>query len=142
MRNYAMNILVIGCGVSGLTTGLSLLEAGHIVTIWAKELPPFTTSNVAAAFWYPYKAYPLDKVAQWSKEALQKFLEQQSDKESGISMARILYGKSASSPDPEWAASVEGFRHTSRGELPSGYFDGYTFETPVIDMGIYLYYLT
>ena len=33
-----MNILVIGCGVSGLTTGLCLLEAGHSVSIWAKDL--------------------------------------------------------------------------------------------------------
>ncbi len=32
-----MDILVIGCGVSGLTSGLRLLEAGHSVTIWAKD---------------------------------------------------------------------------------------------------------
>jgi len=136
-----MNILVIGCGVSGLTTGLSLLEAGHTVTIWAKELPPFTTSNVAAAFWYPYKAYPTDKVAQWSNEAFQKFKELQSNKESGITMANILDRKGEPTPDPLWATAVEDFRHASRAELPPGYLDGFTFETPVIDMGIYLYYL-
>jgi len=136
-----VNILVIGCGVSGLTTGLCLLEAGHTVSIWAKDLPPFTTSNVAAAFWYPYKAYPADKVAQWSNEALQKFKEQQSNKESGITMTNILDGKGESTPDPLWATAVEDFRHASRAELPPDYLDGFTFETPVIDMGIYLYYL-
>ena len=46
-----MNILIIGCGVSGLTTGLALLDAGYEVTIWARDLPPATTSNVAAAVW-------------------------------------------------------------------------------------------
>src|SRR5260370_12150972 len=141
MRNCTMNILVIGCGVSGLTTGLCLLEAGHTVTIWAKELPPFTTSNVAAAFWYPYKAYPTDKVAQWSNEAFQKFKELQCNKESGITMANILDRKGEPTPDPLWATAVKDFRHASRAELPPGYLDGFTFETPVIDMGIYLYYL-
>jgi D-amino-acid oxidase len=136
-----MKILVIGCGISGLTTGLCLLEAGHTVSIWAKDLPPSTTSNTAAAFWYPFKAYPADKVAQWSKQALQKFKEQQFDEESGISMTSILYGKSEPTPDPLWAMAVEGFRHTRTGELPPGYADGYAFKTPVIDMGIYLNYL-
>jgi D-amino-acid oxidase len=64
-----MDILVIGCGVSGLTSGLRLLEAGHSVTIWAKELPPHTTSNIAAAIWFPYKAYPVDRVTGWGRVA-------------------------------------------------------------------------
>src|SRR5262249_38063986 len=54
-----MDILVIGCGVSGLTCGVRLLEAGHRVTIWARDLPPNTTSNVAAAVWEPYRATQL-----------------------------------------------------------------------------------
>src|SRR5258708_29718061 len=68
-----MEILVLGAGVSGLTTGLRLLEDGHRVRVWAKALPPATTSNVAAAVWYPYKAYPEDKVAAWGAVAYQAF---------------------------------------------------------------------
>src|SRR5258705_11018990 len=68
-----MEILVLGAGVSGLTTGLRLLEEGHSVRVWAKALPPATTSNVAAAVWYPYKAYPEDKVAVWGAVAYQAF---------------------------------------------------------------------
>ncbi len=136
-----MNMLVIGCGVSGLTTGLCLLEAGHTVSIWAKELPPFTTSNVAAAVWYPYKAYPADKVTAWSKEALRKFKELQTDKASGIFMTNMLEVKPLASPDPWWVTAVEDFRHASREELPLGYADGYAFETPVIDTLVYLDYL-
>src|SRR2546430_1586247 len=89
-RSRIMNILVIGCGVSGLTTGLCLLDAGHTVSIWAKELPPHTTSNVAAAAWYPYKAYPADRVTRWGKKALQKFKELQADKDSGVFMTNVL----------------------------------------------------
>ena len=47
-----MNLIIIGCGVSGLSCGIRLLEAGYGVRIWARDLPPHTTSNVAAlAFW-------------------------------------------------------------------------------------------
>jgi len=136
-----MDILVIGCGVSGLTTGLCLLEAGHTVSIWAKELPPHTTSNVAAAIWYPYKAYPIDRVTAWGKQALQKFKTLQIVKESGIFMTTILEVRPTPSCDPWWATAVEDFRHASREELPAGYRDGYTFQTPVIDTFVYLDYL-
>ena len=44
---------VIGCGVIGLSTALLLQRRGAEVTIYAKDLPPQTTSNVAGATWYP-----------------------------------------------------------------------------------------
>ena len=44
---------VLGCGVVGLSTARLLQEAGFAVTIYAKDLPPNTTSNVAGGFWYP-----------------------------------------------------------------------------------------
>ncbi len=42
---------VIGCGALGLTTARLLQRKGWDVTIYAKELPPNTTSNVAGATW-------------------------------------------------------------------------------------------
>lgn len=44
---------VIGCGVIGLSTALLLQRRGAEVTIYAKDLPPRTTSNIAGATWYP-----------------------------------------------------------------------------------------
>jgi len=58
-------ILVLGCGVSGLSCGIRLLECGFDVTIVARDLPPETTSNRAAAIWYPYKAFPEDNGWAW-----------------------------------------------------------------------------
>lgn len=136
-----MDILVIGCGVSGLTTGLCLLEAGHRVQIWARELPPHTTSNTAAAVWLPFKAYPPEKVTVWGRETWQKFQELQPIKESGVATRTIVEVLPAPAPDPWWAAAVPDFRHSNQDELPVGYLDGYTFTTPVIDMSIYLDYL-
>ncbi len=40
---------VIGCGAMGLTTARLLQERGWSVTIYAKDLPPNTTSNVPGA---------------------------------------------------------------------------------------------
>lgn len=136
-----MDILVIGCGVSGLTSGLRLLEAGHSVTIWAKELPPHTTSNIAAAIWFPYKAYPVDRVTGWGRVAFETFKSLQGVEGSGIFMANVFEFKPVPSPDPWWGTAVDGFRHAKTEDLPGGYTDGYVFEGPVIDTSIFLDYL-
>jgi glycine/D-amino acid oxidase-like deaminating enzyme len=44
---------VLGCGVIGLTTARILQDRGFSVTIYARELPPDTTSNIAGAMWGP-----------------------------------------------------------------------------------------
>src|SRR5215468_10451837 len=44
---------VIGCGVVGLATSRTLQRRGFDVTIYAKDLPPETTSNIAGASWFP-----------------------------------------------------------------------------------------
>ena len=51
-----MRVVVVGAGVVGLTSALRLRRAGHDVTVWAAALTPHTTSAVAAALWYPYRA--------------------------------------------------------------------------------------
>jgi D-amino-acid oxidase len=44
---------VLGCGVIGLTAARILQNRGWQVTIYAANLPPATTSNVAGAQWTP-----------------------------------------------------------------------------------------
>jgi D-amino-acid oxidase len=134
-------VLVLGAGVSGLTTGLRLLRAGHSVTIWARDLPPDTTSNVAAAVWYPYKAYPVERVTAWGAVAYRAFKDLAATPESGVFMATVQESRGAPSPDPWWLSAVEGFRRAAPEELPAGYVDGYVFAAPVIDTGIYLDHL-
>ena len=59
-------VVVVGAGVVGLSCAVRLLEAGHRVDVVARDLPLETTSAVAAALWYPYRAFPHERVAGWS----------------------------------------------------------------------------
>ena len=45
---------VLGCGVVGLATARLLQDRGFVVSIYARELPPDTTSDIAGASWYPH----------------------------------------------------------------------------------------
>lgn len=45
---------VLGCGAVGLATARLLQEAGLQVTIYARDLPPQTTSNMAGGQWFPF----------------------------------------------------------------------------------------
>lgn len=47
------NVAVLGAGAVGLATATLLQRRGRSVTIYARELPPDTTSNIAGAQWSP-----------------------------------------------------------------------------------------
>jgi D-amino-acid oxidase len=54
---------VLGCGVSGLSTARLLQRRFNgPVTIYAKALPPDTTSNIAGGFWSPTSVYDSESV--------------------------------------------------------------------------------
>jgi glycine/D-amino acid oxidase-like deaminating enzyme len=53
---------VLGCGAVGLATGILLQRHGFRVTIYARELPPNTTSNIAGGLWTPYFVYDEDSL--------------------------------------------------------------------------------
>lgn len=62
-------VIVIGAGVVGLSCAVRLLEAGHEVSVVARDLPLETTSAVAAALWYPHLPRALadeERVAGWA----------------------------------------------------------------------------
>src|SRR5690606_34507356 len=46
-------IAVLGCGTVGIATARLLQESGHEVTIYAKDVPPNVTSNLATGTWSP-----------------------------------------------------------------------------------------
>ena len=60
---------VLGCGVVGLATARLLQRRGWAVTIYARDLPPRTTSSVAGGQWTPSSVFDRD-------EATPAFLKQ------------------------------------------------------------------
>ena len=55
------DVAVLGCGAVGLATARLLQERGARVRIYAKDLPPNTTSNVAGAQWWPASVFDSDR---------------------------------------------------------------------------------
>jgi glycine/D-amino acid oxidase-like deaminating enzyme len=53
----ASRIAVIGAGAVGLATARLVQEHGLAAIIYAKDLPPNTTSNIAGGQWSPYSVY-------------------------------------------------------------------------------------
>jgi D-amino-acid oxidase len=57
LKADARECAVLGCGAIGISTGILLQRHGFRVTIYARDLPPNTTSNIAGGLWSPYFAY-------------------------------------------------------------------------------------
>ncbi len=135
------DVILVGCGVIGLTAAVRMREAGLDVRIATAALPPGTTSSVAAALWYPYKAYPEDRVLSWGSKTFEVFEELARVPESGVRMREGVELWREPVPDPWWASAVPGVRRCTKDDLPPGYQDGHAFVAPVAEMPVYLGYL-
>ena len=57
MESRHKRCAVLGCGAVGLATARLMQDRGWDVTIYAKDLPPNTTSNIAGGQWSPTSVY-------------------------------------------------------------------------------------
>ena len=141
-----MRIIVVGAGVVGLSCAVRLLEAGHRVDVVARDLPRETTSAVAAAIWYPYRALPQDRVTAWAAASYAVFAALAAPEEYGGSPevgVRMVPGTelfTSAQADPWWSAAVPRLDRVR--DLPPGFVDGWSFTAPVIEMPVYLTWLT
>ena len=141
MHNNSRQIAIVGCGVSGLTCGLSLLENGFNVKILARELPPKTTSDVAGAFWYPHGIETGEKVRTWSKISLEKFQALAEIPGSGISMTTLHEFFDRQVPDSHWADFAPDFKAIVSGKTVTPWKFGYKYTSAKIDAPMYMKYL-
>ncbi|MFG2348278.1 FAD-dependent oxidoreductase [Streptomyces phaeochromogenes] len=133
-------IVIIGAGVSGLTTGVALLEAGHPVRLVAEEVPG-VTSLAAGAMWGPYLVEPWVRVREWSLASLSAFEALSDDPATGVRMVSGIEAARTHVPAPAWSSLLPNFRTCAPQELPAGFASGYRFTVPLIDMPVYLQYL-
>jgi D-amino-acid oxidase len=141
----AQQIVVIGAGVSGLTSALCLAEAGWPVRVWAAALPQQTTSVVAGAVWVPPR--PAERAVStlaWSEHSLQVFGELADDPTTGVQLApAMVVGELTADEAMSSAANLIPDLHPADpGDFPEGFRAGFRATMPMIDMPHYLDYLT
>lgn len=130
-------VVIVGGGVSGLASGLKLLEAGFAVTILARELSPHTTSDVAAAFWYPDGVGPVARVRRWAAVSYAEFVRLTAVPQSGVSLKPLLDLALAPFAPPDWLAMMDSWEPVSYPpNLP-----GYRTVVPAINTPTYMPYL-
>lgn len=132
--------VVVGAGVIGMTSAIRLLEAGFDVRIVAREMSPRTTSDIAAAIWYPYLADPPERVLPWSRATLET-LETLAGDTAGVREIRLLELFAGPAEEPWWKAALPGFAWADDRELPPGYWTAYDLRVPLIDTSIHMPWL-
>ena len=130
-------VLIVGAGVSGLTTAVRLAECGVRVRLRADRAPGESTSAAAGAIWDPiYASHP--SVPVWSSRTYDAFVRMVFEHDPGV---RLVHGMEASREpigSPDWARALPGFRDCVPGELPPGFICGWRYLAPIVDMPIYL----
>jgi D-amino-acid oxidase len=132
-------IAVIGSGVIGLTSAVRLLEQGFPVTVYARETPPYTTSDVAAAYWAPGALYGGGRMRRWALESLAAFTKLAETPASGVRF-NLLYELST---EPLGVPDLPPPLHTEA--VPPGRFPapwtGFGVTVPQIDVPVYMPWL-
>jgi D-amino-acid oxidase len=136
------DVLVIGAGVSGLTTGICLAEAGLAVTIRAERPPEHTTSLAAGALWGPVMAGPPDRVMAWARSTRDVLIKLAERPDSGVRLASGKELTRAETELPYWAGLVPDLRYCTRDEVPPGFVSGWHYTAPLATMPVYLDYLS
>lgn len=137
-----MRVIVVGAGVIGLSCAVRLAEQGHDVHVLARDLPLETTSSVAAALWYPYRAHPPDRVTAWARTTYDELLRlSEATTEAGVAMRWGTELLRAPTGDPWWRDAVPTLERLGPGARPVGWADAWRFPAPVVDMSRYLPWL-
>jgi D-amino-acid oxidase len=131
------DVLVVGAGVSGLTTSLRLAEHGVRVRIRAQDAPADTNSAAAGAIWDPiYAEHP--RVPVWAQRSYEVFTRMVADGFPGVRLVDGVEADRLPITSPAWARGLPGFRECDPDDLPPGFVHGWHYTAPIIDMPPYL----
>jgi D-amino-acid oxidase len=134
-------VTVVGAGVVGMTTALTLLGDGHRVRVITADAVAETTSAVAAAVWFPTHVGPPDRVMRWGADTFDVLTEQARRGVPGALMRESLALYREPPGVPDWTAAVGTVRAARPDELPPRYPHGLRFAVPQTVMPQYLPWL-
>ena len=110
--------MVVGAGVVGLTSAISLAEAGLATRVVTAEPTATTTSAAAGAVWGPVLCGPADRCRDWAAVGLSVLSKLTDEPGAGV---RQVSGREVSeevdSP-PEWLDLLADHRLLGADELP------------------------
>lgn len=143
MRSGDLDVLVIGAGVSGLTTAICLAEAGCQVTVAAADLPQQSTSAAAGALWGPHLVGMDERVIRWASVTRDRLTELAADPAAtGVRVATGVSASTVASAEPfDTISGVSDVRPCDPAQLPPGYACGWRLTAPIVSMPAYLSYL-
>jgi D-amino-acid oxidase len=137
-----LDVQVLGAGVVGLTTAITLAEAGWRVSVRTASPPGATTSVAAGAVWGPVTVGPPGRCRDWARTGLAVLRELADDPSAGIvTRTGREISRTPASP-PAWSDLVDDLQICREGELPPGFVAGWRYSAPVVSMPVYLDYLT
>ena len=125
----------------GLSSAARLLQLGYAVDIYSRETFSHTTSMAAGAYWWPHKAYPEERVADWAKETYQEYRKLQTDPRTGIRFEKHF--RFCLDPDDSAYARhlVDAWQEINGTDYGIACLEAYLVVVPVIDVPTYMPYL-
>jgi glycine/D-amino acid oxidase-like deaminating enzyme len=142
-RRYA----VLGSGAVGLATARLLQRRGHAVTIYAKDLPPNTTSNIAGAQWSPAEVSDPPRTAEFADQLTRaarishRYFQDLVGDDYGVRWIENYYCRSEAPPEAPPSPLQDLYpygRVLARGEHPFPFAYVRRFVTMLVEPPIYL----
>jgi D-amino-acid oxidase len=133
--------IVIGGGVSGLTTAVCLAEEGWHVAVVTADDPLGTTSAVASAL-VGLMLTTDERLSRWTAETTAVMTALAAVDDAGIHLARGLIAERRSTVVPRAVTSLPDFAEATATDLPDDFVQGCWLSLPLVDMRRYLVYLS
>ncbi|ADL45565.1 FAD-dependent oxidoreductase [Micromonospora aurantiaca] len=133
------DVVVVGGGVIGMTTALTLQRRGAHVTVLTAHDPADTVSTVAAAVWYPSHTEEDPRVLRWARDTHAELRRQAADGVPGVIDRPTRMWLRHRYAGPPWWADACGDLTAEPAEPP--YTALLRFTAPSVEMTPYLAWL-